>query len=65
MLSDAAKKLVESFQKRKNNYENMAASSAIGFVTSDNLEHKNTALMYLAKAALVEELIQETCRAGV
>ena len=65
MLSDAAKQLVDSFQKRKNSYESMAASSAISFVTSDNIEHKNTALLYLAKATLVEELIQETCKAGV
>ena len=65
MFSDAAKQLVESFQQRKNGYESMAASSAIGFVTSDNIEHKNTALMYLGKAQLMKELIEETCMAGV
>ena len=65
MLSDAAKQLVDSFQKRKNSYESMAASSAISFVTSDNMEHKNTALMYLGKAQLMRELIEETCKAGV
>lgn len=65
MLSDAAKKLVESFQKRKNLYESMAASAAIGFVTSDNQEHKNSALGYLDKAQLMKELIEEVCKVGV
>ena len=65
MLSDAAKKLVESFQKRKNLYEDMASSSAIGFVTSEQIEHKNTALMYLSKAKLMKELIEEVCKVGV
>jgi hypothetical protein len=66
MLSDAAKQLVESFEKRKRIYENMAASAAIGFVNnSDKQEHKFEALAYLSKAQIMKEIIEETCRAGV
>lgn len=63
--SDAARKLVESFEKRKRSYESMAASSAISFVTSDKAEHKFDALAYLSKAQIMTEIIEETCMAGV